>query len=110
MTVYVGNFHSASLRMSRWCGGAGELLDGFANDLELANDGILPHPLGHESVAALRRVFFDVVADVTEVELRGGRANVIIRGLGGAEVKDVLSPVAKRFDSARQQRRALGVY
>jgi hypothetical protein len=51
--------------------GIGELLDGLADDLELANDRILAHPLGHKSVAAYRRVFFDVVdcvADVTEID------------------------------------------
>jgi hypothetical protein len=29
----------------------GELLDGLANDPELANHSVLTHPLGHERVA-----------------------------------------------------------
>jgi len=47
--------------------GARELLDGLANDLELANDGVLAHALGHESVAAHRRVFFNVLDCVVNV-------------------------------------------
>ena len=41
-----------------------ELLDGLANDLELANHGVLAHPLGHERVAAHRCVLLDVVDGV----------------------------------------------
>ena len=42
--------------------------------------------------------------------VRGGGANVIIRGPAEAEIEDVLSAVAKRFESARHRRRELGFY
>jgi hypothetical protein len=41
---------------------------------------------------------------------RSGRANLIIRGLREAQVKDVLSPVAERLNPARQRWRELRVY
>ena len=58
---------------------SGKLFNGFADDLELGNDGILPHPLAHERVAAYRCVLFNVVdcvADVAEIDavvLHSGR-------------------------------------
>jgi hypothetical protein len=35
----------------RSLGSSRDLLDGLANDLQLANDGVLTHPLGHERLA-----------------------------------------------------------
>jgi hypothetical protein len=43
------------------------MLDGFADDLELANDGVLPHTVAHEGVAAACRVLLDAVNSVANV-------------------------------------------
>jgi hypothetical protein len=48
----------------RLLGGNRELLDRLANNFELPNHGILAHPLGHERVAAHRRVPLDIVDSV----------------------------------------------
>src|SRR5262245_53542438 len=78
--------------------GVGEMLDGFPDDFELADDRILAHPLRHERVTTCAGILLDVtnrVENVTEVDavvLHSGRASARMCGrIAGWTLRSVMT-------------------